>query len=240
MSATVEVDFREWNAALRLLWNESSRELEDFVNGQAFRVAYEAIKQTKITDRAKLIRQLGATQQYKPVRQRKTGKIYMKRNGVTMKKDSFAERILYKRYAEYEKWGIRGETMDQMVRNLVAARIRSIAFIKSGWIPAVQALARVIKRKPNTSGTLQGAKIYGKKKGGAVPCRYSWNKENFATITNTALMTRRDKLALPAQGGNPMPIAEKGLQAALNVATRDMLQHLADKLGPTFKKVSAK
>jgi hypothetical protein len=245
MNVKATVDLRQWTAAARALKETSSRTAVDFINGQALKVAIESVRQTEKANRTAIAWRLGligrSVEFKKRLRNTKSGAkgTYRTVKGKALvKENSFAERILGKRFKDTGKFGIKGETMADRVRNFIAARTRSAGFIASGWIGSRNALFSIVKKKATGTKTIADAKQYGKAKGGATPARFSLRSIINAEIFNKALMSMMGKI--PATGGNPLPIANKGLQAAINIAAKDMTEELARRLRPDFKKVSAK
>lgn len=245
MRPTASLDARQWTAAARLLKVESSRNIVDFTNGQILKVAIEAVRQTEKANRNRIAWMLGALGRavsFK-VRTRDTkrgtkGSTRTIRGNLLVKEASFAERILGKRFQETGKFGVKGATMEERVRNYINAATRSAGFIASGWIGARNALWSSVKQKPSGLKSKYDAKQVGRPKGKATPAMFSLRSKIVATIENTALMKSMGRA--PAPGGDPMPVAVKGLQAALNFAAKDMMTELARRLQPDFKKVSAR
>lgn len=213
----------------------------DFTNGQALKVALEAVRQTDKANRAQIAHTLGATAQgvgFKVVsRGKNKGAIRVQRGPIQTREDSFAERILAKRFQLTGRWGARGDNMAERVANFIQSRMRSAGFIAAGWIGARNAIWAHVRQKPAGMKSTAGARQIGKPKGTAIPARFSLNSKIVATVINSALNAQ---VKPPGNKGNPMPIGEKGLQAALNIAAADMIQELERRLNPDFKKASAK
>lgn len=242
MRPTISCPVTEWRGAASLLFRTSSRTLVDFTNGQALKVSIESVRQTEKANRSRIAQILGAIGRavdFKKIsRGKNKGKIRVKKGGFIVKEDSYAERILAKRFRETGSWGVKGETMQERAANLIAASVRSAGFIASGWIGARNVLWSMVKKKPAGMKSLADARQYGRPKGSAKPAVFSLRSKIEAVIQNTAL--KGGIPDTPAPGGNPMPVAQRGLQSALNVAAKDMLAELARRLQPDFKRVSAK
>lgn len=242
MNPAIRVDTREFQAAARELFKTSSRTCADFTNGQALKVAVEATRRTEKANRLRIAYQLGVIGRDSTKRVVSRGKnkgaVRFKLGRYETREDSFAERILGARFKATRKWGVKGETVQERIHNFIAIRMRAASFIASGWIGARNRLWSVVRKKPAGAMALAGARQYGQPKGSAIPASFRLRSEIQATIINTALLGHETKA--PAPGGNPMPIAVRGLQAALNEAARDMLAELARRLDPDFKKVSAR
>jgi hypothetical protein len=243
MKPTIIIDSRQWQKAAKELFETSSRSCVDFTNGQALRVASLAIKETEKANRVEIERIMGVLSSKQTIRGGKAGaKGWVRITKRKIGADSFAARIVAKRFRETGSWfGLKGKTLEQKALKLIAAKVKSVGFIKSGWIPSVQTLSAVVYQKPRgLSGSVSGSKIVGAKKGYAVPARFGFRSKIEAVIANTALNQSSKFSSWHGKKGNPMPVAEKGLQRALNLAAQDMIQKLAERLNPDFKKVSAK
>ena len=243
MKPTIGVDTREWQAASRQLFETSSRTCVDFTNGQALKVATEAIKNTAKANRREVERTLGVLASREKLRKgygRGKGKRWVRVTSRLLLENSFAERIVAKRFRETGSWGgLKGDTIQEKAMSLIRQRARAVGFIKSGWIPAVRKLAAIVYKKPRGLGFRRSeAQQFGRDKGSARPAIFSLRSKIETIIQNTALMANQGKA--PAPGGNPMPVAVAGLNAALRVASADMLAELARRLQPDFKRVSAK
>lgn len=242
MQPIAHLDTREWQAAAQQLFQTSSRTCVDFTNGQALKVSVESVRQTDKANRGLIEQTLGAIGRAVSFatisRGKNKGKVRAKRGIFITKEDSFAARILGKRFKETGAWGVKGDTMEERVHNLIVARTRAASFIASGWIGARNVLWSMVRKKPAGASALVGARQFGRPKGSAKPAAFSLRSNIEATITNTALQA--DVPHSPAPGGNPMPVATEGLQRALNVAAKDMLAELARRLDPDFRKVSAR
>jgi hypothetical protein len=240
VNPTIRIDTREWQAAAKSLFETSSRTCVDFTNGQALKVAVESVRQTQKANRTLIQYVLGATGRgvsFKTVsRGKNKGKVRTVKGFLETIEDSFAARILGKRFQETKSWGVKGDTMQERIHNFIMGRTRAAGFIASGWIGARNVLWSVVKKKPTGLMSIEGARQYGRPKGSAKPATFALRSNIQATIANTALQEFIAKS--PAPGGDPMPTATKGLQAALNVAAQDMLNELARRLDPDFKKVS--
>lgn len=240
MRPTLTVDTRQWQQAANDLFKTSSRSCVDFINGQSLKVASEAIKQTESANRAQIAAVLGATGNAVKLsvstRGKRKGQLVARRGGLLVRENSFAARILGKRFKDTGKWGVKGETMEERVRNFITARMRSVAFIKSGWIPALRILSSVVRKKPSGVQSSAGARQVGQPKGSAKPATFSLRSIIESQITNTALKTES---RAPATGGDPMPVAVAGLRKALAVASADMIKKLAERLDPDFRRFSA-
>ena len=227
MNPTIDCDSRAWVSAANDLFKTSSRSCVDFINGQALRVTTFAIQYTEKANVQEVQHVLG-----------QVGKVTKGKR--TLRDDvgnTLAARILQKIFNEKGQWAdrkgraVKGKTLADKVRNFIARRSRSVAFIKSGWIPAVKKLASVVKKKPQTASvSAQGSRQIGKPKGRAVPAAFYLTRRIECIIENT----------IPAHVKGTGSIAEKGLRQALREAARDMIETLAKRLKQDLRQFGAK
>lgn len=242
MSATVTIDMSQWRKAAAELYATSSRTLEDFTNGQALKVAIEAVRNTRFVQPERITYELGhiATEIKTLGKGRKTHRLRKSRkeSSYIFHPNSLAIRILGKRFREKGSFGIKGRTIQEAAEALVKARRRSAHFIRAGWIPARRQLWAIVKQKPIQTGKSEmGAKLYGKPKGYARRAIFRWSKAIFSEIGNMALMTVSKRS--PDRQSNPMPVAQAGLRKALDIAAADMIETLSKRLQPDLRKVSS-
>lgn len=219
MKATLDVNFRKFEADLKRLWGtETKRTAEEFINGQAEFVARQALYSTAVTDAARIRSELEQTVQQLS----------------TDDPATVAERILGKRFQKYGTLGItKGRSIKAKARELIASRVRSRAFIKSGWLPAIRIFHQF--RTGAVSG-LAGARIYGRPKGSGKVARFGLFDKAFASITNSALLAVRK---FSDQRSNPLPVAERALRAGLLLARRSMNRKFRERLMRQYKKFGA-
>lgn len=79
--------------------------------------------------------------------------------------NSFAARIINKRRKTVGKELLFGAEMDKEARKMVGARLRSVAFIKSGYLPALKLLSRLIDKPLRI---LKEGRVVGVDKGWAI------------------------------------------------------------------------
>jgi hypothetical protein len=238
MQTVFTVDMGEFRKAAQALLQTSSRSCVDFTNGQMLRVASNAIKFTQKANRSKIERQLGVVSSRIKARSGEAGKKgWVRITNRVLRKDSLAERILLAKFRKTGKWGIKGKDLAEKAMNLVKAKVRSVAFIKSGWIPAVRILSGIVYKKPQIERiSLTNIKL-GQDKGGCLPATKNLPT---CTIANTALNTLGRFSTWHGKAGNPIPVAQDGLRAALNWSAKDMMAKLAERLKADLKPFGAK
>jgi hypothetical protein len=126
--------------------------------------------------------------------------------------------------------GLYGTAMAEAVRTLIASRMRSIAFLKSGWIPAIKALIPFADRRggPRQDRAVQ----YGRAKGSGTPAQEGiWKVK--AIIENSAGDNKNNRDALLTYGG---PALEKAVQNE----TASMKEYIERKLTESAKAAGIK
>lgn len=227
MSASLHIAGEEFHRAAEQCIKHSERTYHQFINGQSLAVASRAIKETERANAQQIAAQLAKNVSVKSRTSAKTGKV---RNSLkySVDQNTLAARIINARLIARGEKPIWGKELSKAARRMVGARIKAVNFIRSGWIYAVKTLSAAVGY---SAGPRDGARMTGVAKGYAKPARPAVNSVVSAEIANTALL--RDKRT-------PLPVAERGLSAALSFVAKDMLAHLAKKLDPVFKEVSAK
>ena len=130
--------------------------------------------------------------------------------------------IINARRGEKGEPGLYGAAMARAVRALIASRVRSIAFLKSGWLPAIRILSLYAKDKSGGAPTDSQARIFGQEKGSAVPAVDGG--EMIAQIINSALAKGdRGAQALAKWGG-------AGLETAFYNEVQSMREYIERKL----------
>ena len=110
-------------------------------------------------------------------------------------------------------------------RKEFARRNSSVAFVKSGWLPALHTFAPLAVSKAGLPSMDRDAKQLGIPKGGARPAHSGQGNVLRAEMWNTA--------ALGSKGAtlksNAMRVAESGLQKGFDAETRSMADYVRKK-----------
>ncbi len=217
-------DQTKFNAALKAHLENTSRTVERVVNGHAFHVALAASKLTTKTHPTSIKESLG---RYISVhRVSSSGRVSnVRRLRFTQGRDHpapLAALIVNARRGKKNEPGLYGRAMTAAMRNLLKVRNRSIAFIASGWIPAIKILGRFAD-KDGKPGLEASVVQVGARKGTATPARKG--SVMVAQIINNAVAKHDKKGALAHYGA-------RGLQLAFDQETASITKHLADKLKP--------
>ena len=233
MSAEIKFAQREFQDALEKCIKETERTYDKFLNGQGLALAKRALDYMQKADAGRVAAALG--QRATKVRWNKKGKI-VKTRVFDDDQNTLAARIINARRAEAGKPLLFGKPLVAAVKKLVGARVRAVAFIKSGYVPAIRGLAKAVGYNP---GSGDSAKSRGVPKGYVIPAKPAISSVVKCEIANTALLAE-SAARTGSRKGAPMSVAEKGLSMAFSESARDMMAHLAKKLNPVFAKFSAK
>lgn len=139
-------------------------------------------------------------------------KRYKKPKKVYQFDDTLAARIVNARRRDSGKPMIFGKEMEENAKRLIAYKLRSVAFIKSGWIPAYNHFSRAIGRPTKYKGD---GRVYGVPKGGATPAPKG-TAVTVATAWNNARAAGK--------------IGFAALQTSTNYVVRNMIEWATDEL----------
>lgn len=218
MNATLQIDTREFDAALKQYIVTTSKTLAKAINDKAGGVAFKAYTATPKADRAKIAAELGA--RYEQVIG-KRGKPTKRRQLVVSADNPRARALLVAQLRRQGKLGS-VKNLGAMVAKFVSRRVNSAGFFRSGWIPAIRALANCAtyeRRKGRPVGRALKAKD---------------GLDPLAEIENNA--TPRERSSMPAVE----QFMGAALQKAFREETADMEQYLARKAQQAANTVNAK
>lgn len=202
---------------------QKKRTFPEIVNSKLYFIGRKSIWFTKKADPTRIKTALGQFVSTNFIN--KKGKQASKRTLIAVRGQSanapLLALIINKERGRLGKPGLRGKAMERAARKKLAARLRSVAFIKSGWIPARDKLDKLTKDRgglpPNDSGT----KVIGQMKGYAVPAVESFSP--FGEIANNVSTKRDTKNSLRKYG-------EPGLQRAFDDEARSMDEYVERKM----------
>lgn len=241
MRPTIRLEIGQWQAAAKALHETTSRTTVDFINGQAFRVATFAVRETPHADPVRIAHELGSVGRsvsFKTLsRGKNKGRIRTLRGDhLLASKDTLAHRILTARRIKTGSFHIIGEGLDEKAKNLIRARSASVNFIRAAWIPVIRRLGAMIRRRPSRVASVAGVRQRGQDKGFSRPAVF-----RLASTIRAEIGVRLFKKPIyPETAGDPIRTATIGLNRALGMAAQDMTEELARRLNPEFKKFSAK
>lgn len=195
MKVTWRIDRRDFDRTLRVYRQYSKRDPETIANTKGFFIARRATVETVRATPQAIRKFIGKD------RGRIIGMLINKRRG------------------ERGEKGLYGAEMMKEVETVLAARLRSRAFLASGWIPAIKALQPLAEKRgaPRADRT---AKTFGQAKGYAMPARGAgWVAK--AIIVNMAA-ARWDK-------GGQAKHGQAALQRAFDFEARSMREYIERK-----------
>lgn len=188
----------------------TSRTVPQALNNKAYFVARKALWVTHKADANKIRSELTTVS----ITTTETGYTY---------ESTLAERIIWAR-AKREGLKLNRDQVATAAKALVGARLRSVAFIKSGWIPSIRKLEGLVKDRKGAAGSDREARQYGADKGQCIPAVEGGNNP-VATIINSAKAKGDDDSALEKHGG-------KGLDLAFYDETQSMIEYIESKMKP--------
>jgi len=227
-------DQSKFDAVLLAYLKVTSRTVAVALNTKAMFVARNAALVTFKTPKEKIGTELGRV--IRTPHTTRTGRTVMRRSiELTMGRSNeapLAALILNMRRGKEGKAGLYGKEMAKAIRALLATRLRSIAFIKSGWLTAVRVLVNAGASRTGQPGSDSAVRQYGQPKGDAVPANEAMQQQ-FATITNNAVgRDVKSNAALEKVGG-------PGLTAAFEMEAASMEKYLEDKLRADAERTNA-
>ncbi len=116
-------------------------------------------------------------------------------------------------------------------RRLISVRVRSVAFLKSGWLPAIRTLAPFVKSKGQAKPLESTVRQVGAEKGSATPAFEGHTA--IAKLVNSAIAKHDKKDSLSKYGG-------RGLQLAFEDETSSMIEYLEQKMRPDAEAANSK
>ena len=226
-----------FNRVLQRVFAQSSRTFPDFINGQAYRLALDAVNATERADANRIAWSLGQTDR-RFLNKRTGGKLKTPRR---VYGNSAASLNLYRivnwRRKRRGSAPLGGQAMSGPARKLRAAALRSTGYIASGWLWAIKRLAIATRDK---KGQIRfPVKLSGKPKGYARVATFTLNGVVACEIGNTALLAV-SAARTGLRKGNPMRVAERGLAIARQMTAANMIEHLRQKLQPVLDRHSAR
>jgi hypothetical protein len=215
MNATVEIDTREFDAALKQYIAKTSKTLAEALNHQAGNLAVRAYVNTPKVTHEKIVASLGLRENVGRT-QKKLARAYHKSGvGEFVKARAIFVWWLRKKGKLKETTGV-----TQKMLAWIASRLRSGKFMASGWLPAIKKLL------PEKAGIDSKP---GRKYGKAIKARDVLDA--FAQIENNSSPKTRDKAVESAM--------VSALRAAFVETTADMKVYLTRKAQEAANTVNA-
>lgn len=231
MTPTISTNFPEFQRTLNHLAGQSSRTYPEIVNGQGLALASRAIRHTIKANADEIAVKLGQIATERKVSRK--GKVSFKRIYRT-DLNSLAHSIVNARRTKQGLPKIFGDDLDKAATRMIAARLRAVSFVRSGWIYAIRTLSKAVgyRDRREKLGRGETARMSGTPKGYAKQAHFALNSVVTCEIGNTALIQH--------DGKNPYHVAEEGLNLAMTETIADMKRHMQEKLQGVFNKFQPK
>lgn len=239
---TFKVRDNQFRDALRRYVRVSKSAIPDIVNRKAFFIARRAVIETPTASKMLMDEELGRVF-------RRKGKLSVRweaagagkwglrhfKSGDARLEAPLAALIINARRGRKSLPGLFGEAMKQAMAILIAARRKSRAYLKSGWIPAIKRLEQAVKSRRGAPRMESSPRQVGQPKGSAIPATNGFRVR--AVIEN----------AVAAAGGRAEHHAEAvkrfgepALQRAFDRETKSTLDEISRRLNDAAKSVGIK
>jgi hypothetical protein len=219
-NVTVFVPSAKFKEALNTYAAGSKRSFQDSIRSRLRDVIIRAYLKTKVAAKAAIAARLGAIAQ-RVSRSRKDGKFRFRGHVTT--EQSLAYRIVQKRHFEMHGKGMPDKEAVRAADKFIKAVLKTVGFIRSGWIPTLKRLNSKLRDGYSASG-FQAGEQRGRPKG--------YLKENQSTETLMLEAGNTTKVAAPI-GGQALAEAFAEVQA-------NMERKIAESLKPELDKINGK
>ncbi|HEV2210853.1 MAG TPA: hypothetical protein VG167_18930 [Verrucomicrobiae bacterium] len=239
-SASFRINFGEFDRALSQYMSVTTHTLPEVLNKKALFICRRALRETPKADSMAIKQQLGV------VALKITGQnVSFSKSGVRRGKFltekvyapssqrasiSLAEAIIRARAYRAGKSQPTKSEMPELIESLVASRMRSTAFLKSGWIPAIRTLSGALGN--HGSASAGGAKMSGQPKGRAIPAR--------AGLKCTALIENSVRAEGKRANDSLVRFGGRALQEAVNAEEQSMQAEVFRRQAEAAKAVGIK
>lgn len=231
---TFRIDMTEFNKALRAYMQVTTHSLPDVLNKKAFFIARRAVRETPATPGQKIRSELGRVVRTKKGVIRTSlvsvSKVYSNATGKAADAP-LAALIINAREGRASRPGYYGPDMKEAISAMIGARNRSRSYLKSGWLPAIRILDRIVNDRRGEPRADRGAKQYGADKGRAMPATAGFRCK--CIIENTASGPHETNQALVKYG-------EPALQRAFDFEARSMEREVMRRQFEEAKKIGIK
>lgn len=213
----IKMDTKEFDAALNEYMQFAKKAPSEILNAKCYYIARQCTFTTKAADKNAIRSELNA-----PSR--------------TNSDVSLAVILAQKRAIEKNGKGLNSNELKKAVKSFIAARIRSVNFLRSGWLPAIRILDNALKR-----GDVTFAKRFAPKQNNAV--------KQYGADKGTAIWARKDTPRCFAEIENDVEADGNskvheylivGLQEAINREVQSMRQYIDRKYNEYIDKWNKK
>jgi len=234
MSATW--DQSKFDMALKEYGKVTKRTTAEVINTKLYYVARGAQQHTAKASasgiKATLARPVTIRRQNKSGRFRRTKAVEYGALGSSGK--PLAALIVNARRKAKGQKGLFGEELTRAVITMINSRVRSVAFLRAGWIESIKQLAAFAKDKSGAPAGDPSARQFGAPLGSAIAAS-DGALVQFARIENRAISKKS-----PTSEAALNRFGEVGLQVAFDREAQSMLEYLDRKMGPATAEANAK
>ena len=222
---TFRLDLTQFQQALRQYMPTCrNTTLPDELNRHGYYIATKASQNTPKVAAETVRTELGATARMSVKNsegksERKSVPIYLTK--ANKRKMSLAEAIIRSKIAKRGGEQPSDSAIQDMIAKMIGSRMKSLAYLSSGWPPAIRQLFAAAFDKPSARG-VKGVKQWGTDQGKAIPAKPGWKSK--VTIENSANgKSREDGEALIKYGTPP-------LQKALDDEASSMMVKVVERM----------
>ena len=190
MSAKLKIDDSQFRSILATYMGASKKTLAQGLNTKSYFIVKKAIRLTRVANKKEIRRFVRS-----PEGQNWIGSLFGRKK-------------------------LTDETRKAATKRIISARIKSVAYLRSGWIPALKAFGRVTKMPRRTKGVVHRGKPKGYGR---------WARDGFspaAIFTNSTGYKPKQASALKQYG-------EPALSRAFSHEARSMKSYLERKMQQT-------
>lgn len=247
------LDTREYDETLKKYIKLTSKTVAEAANSMAYYVARNAVATTIRADKNKMERHLG--RYIKVTGPNKKGVVRTRRqmSFAKMKNNTGATRAFLIINARRAKRGLpplTGSKMRTAAKKMIMARIRSINFVRSAWLPAIKKLAKWVRigrmgkgaNEDSNFAKIEGeVRVKGKEKGDARP---AYPQESMLEATAIIVNSVGGGRPFGGQKGKNSTFVQeekmKGLKLAIEQEMRSKMLYIEKKLKEDVKMVTHK
>lgn len=235
MNGGITLDLSEFRSTLREYSEYTKRDLATILNTKGFYISRGAVRDTHRveastieTELRNLLRPEGAE-----IWSKSTARTVTRFDSVGRSRQvPLVSLLVNAQRGRKGQPGLKGADMQQASDSFIGRRVRSRAFIASGFIPSIKAFEPLAEKKGQAPPRDSEVKERGLRKlGYGIPATPGWTP--FAVIANAAFSYDDNGKALEVYG-------TRGLQLAVNDEVKSMREYIERKMQETANKVNTK
>lgn len=235
MADGITINLAEFRAAFREYREVSRRDDAQILNTKAFYIARGAVRDTYRPSKEQVRKELEKLFQGQQIKKAMVTRFHTSANRLGQTYQApLAALIINANRGKRGLPGLSWERMKRAIKSFAARKYRSIAFIASGFLPAVKALEPFAERKGSAPPLDREVKQYGAAKGSGLPAAKSSERITARAVIVNAANAKGDKTgALEKYGG-------AGLALAFAREIASMRQYIEQKKQATANKFNGR